>query len=107
MYQTPFADLVKHETGAHTMAVGNITTPDQVNTILLQGRADLVAIARNHLSNPYFTHRAAAWYGYRDHRWPRQYETGRDQAFRLGERDREEYLRTRSALRPPSHAPET
>lgn len=103
MYQTPFADQVRHESDIATMAVGNITTPDQVNTILLQGRADLVAIARRHLTNPYFTNDAAAWYNYRGHFWPKQYWTGRDQAYRLAERDREDYARMRAALKPPSH----
>ena len=105
MYQTPFADLVKHETAGPTMAVGNITTPDQVNTILLQGRADLVALARTHLANPYFTHQAAAAYDYRGHPWPKQYWPGRDQALRLAEQEREENLRARLALKPQSHAP--
>ena len=42
---------------------GNITTSDQVNTILAAGRADLVALGRPHLVDPSFTMRAAAWYG--------------------------------------------
>jgi anthraniloyl-CoA monooxygenase len=103
MYQTPFADAVRHETDIPTMAVGNITTPDQVNTILLQGRADLVAIARHHLTNPYFTNDAAAWYDFRGHYWAKQYWTGRDQAYRLAERNREDNQRMRMALRPDSH----
>jgi len=103
MYQTPYADLVRHESDIAVMAVGNITTPDQVNTILLQGRADLIAIARHHLTNPYFTNDAAAWYNYRDHFWPKQYWPGRDQAYRLAQRDREESLRMRAALKPISH----
>jgi anthraniloyl-CoA monooxygenase len=105
MYQTPFADRVRRASGLATMAVGNIYTPDHVNTVLLQGRADLVALARPHLADPYFTHHAAAWYGYRGHPWPRPYWSGRDQAFRLAERDREEWERLRAAARPPSHAP--
>ena len=103
MYQTPYADQIRHESDIATMAVGNITTPDQVNTILLQGRADLVAIARHHLSNPYFTNDAAAWYNYRGHFWPKQYWPGRDQAYRLAAQDRENFARMRRALKPTSH----
>ena len=103
MYQTPFADLVRHESDIATMAVGNITTADQINSILLQGRADLVAIARAHLTNPYFTLHAAAWYDYRGHDWPSPYLTGRNQAFRLAEKDRADYLRMKQALKPSSH----
>ena len=103
MYQTPFADQVRHEVGIATMAVGNITTPDQVNTILLQGRADLVALARPHLTNPYFTLHAAAHYKHKEQFWPKPYLSGRDQAHRLAERNRDEMLRMRRAMKPPTH----
>ena len=55
MYQAPFADWVRNEVGIATMTVGAVTTPDQVNTLLAAGKADLVALARPHLANPYFT----------------------------------------------------
>ena len=44
MFQTPFSDQVRNEARVATMCVGNITTADQVNTILAAGRADLVAL---------------------------------------------------------------
>ncbi|MEM7113354.1 MAG: bifunctional salicylyl-CoA 5-hydroxylase/oxidoreductase [Chloroflexota bacterium] len=103
MFQTPFADAVRLEAGIATMSVGNIYNADHVNTILLQGRADLVALARPHLTSSSFTHEAAAWYDYRGHDWPEQYWSGRNQAFQLAQREREEYLRTRAALRPETH----
>ena len=65
------------EAGVPTIAVGNITTWDQVNTILAAGRADLVALARPHLTNPHFTLQAAAFYGVKQQRWPIPYETGK------------------------------
>ncbi|MCL4264880.1 MAG: FAD-dependent monooxygenase [Anaerolineae bacterium] len=105
MYQTPFADQIRHEVGIATMAVGAITTPDQVNTILLQGRADLVALARPHLSNPYFTLQAAAHYNYRPQHWPDQYRSGQRQAYREAEKARAEWLENRRLLKPPSHKP--
>ena len=40
MFQTPFSDQVRNEARVATMCVGNITTADQVNTILAAGRAD-------------------------------------------------------------------
>jgi anthraniloyl-CoA monooxygenase len=104
MYQTPFADRVRLESGIATMAVGNITTPDQANTILLQGRADLIALARPHLTNPHFTLHAAAWYQHEKQFWPNQYLSGKQQAFRLAEKERAEALETQVALRPPTHA---
>ena len=62
MYQAPFSDWVRNEVGIATMTVGAVTTPDQVNTLLASGKADLVALARPHLANPYFTLQASAWY---------------------------------------------
>lgn len=103
MYQTPFADLVRHEVGIPTMSVGAITTPDQVNTVLLQGRADLVALARPHLTNPHFTLHASAQYNYQEQFWPNPYLPGKAQAFRLAEREQAELREMRLALRPPSH----
>jgi anthraniloyl-CoA monooxygenase len=103
MYQTPFADLVRHEVGIPTMSVGAITTPDQVNTILLQGRADLVALARPHLSNPYFTLQASAHYDYRAQPWPDQYQSGQRQAFREAQKAQAQWLDERRRLKPASH----
>lgn len=59
MYQAPFADRIRNEVDIPTLTVGNVTSADQLNTILLAGRADLVALARPHLKDPYFTLRAA------------------------------------------------
>jgi len=75
----------------------------QVNTILLQGRADLVALARPHLTDPYFTLRAAAEAGYRGQMWPKPYYPGRNQLYRLAEREQAEQRDTRLRLRPASH----
>ena len=106
MYQTPFADRVRHEVGIPTMSVGSITTPDQVNTILLQGRSDLVALARPHLTDPYFTLHAAAHYGFKPQPWPQQYLSGKAQAFRLAERESEAAKELRLRVKPASHAVE-
>ena len=103
MFQTPFADLVRMEAGLPTMSVGNIYSADHVNTILLQGRSDLVALARPHLVSASFTAEAAAWYDYREHEWPKQYHSGRNQAYQLAAKEREDYARVRAALRPPTH----
>jgi anthraniloyl-CoA monooxygenase len=79
MYQTPFSDHVRNEARVPTIAVGNITDPDQVNSIIAAGRADLCALARPHLSQPFWTLHAAAQMGYADQAWPVQYLTGRRQ----------------------------
>lgn len=103
MFQSHIADQVRNEVGIATMAVGNITSADQVNTLLLQGRADLVALARPHLSDPYFTLRAAAEQGYGGQHWPQPYLPGRSQIYRLAEREQAELRDMRLRLRPPSH----
>jgi anthraniloyl-CoA monooxygenase len=79
MFQTPFAEQIRNEATLRTMCVGNITSADQVNTILAAGRADLVALGRPHLTDPYFTMRAAAQYGVDGPPTTPQYLPGRDQ----------------------------
>ena len=90
MFQTPFSDRIRNEAGLHTMAVGNITEADQVNQILLAGRADLVCLARPHLADPYWTLHAGVQQGDTDAQWPLPYLAGRDQARRLRERQLEQ-----------------
>ncbi len=86
MFQTPFSDRIRNETGLKTMAVGNIYEPDHANSILMAGRADLVCLARPHLANPYWTLHAAAALGDGEAEWPEPYHPGRDQLRRLAER---------------------
>ena len=81
MFQTPFSDRIRNEVGIATMAVGNIFEPDHVNSIIAAGRADLCALARPHLADPYWTLHAAAQLGY-ELPWPKQYLQGRDQYLR-------------------------
>ena len=63
MYQTSFSDRIRNDAKIATMAVGNIYEPDHVNSILMAGRADLVCLARPHLTNPYWTLHAASEIG--------------------------------------------
>ena len=86
MFQTPFSDRIRNETGMATMAVGNIYEPDHVNSILMAGRADLCCLARPHLADPYWTLHAAAQLGYRGETWPKPYLRGRDQLHRIASR---------------------
>ena len=73
MYQAYWADMVKNEVKIPTIAVGNISSADQINTLILSGRADLCALARPHLANPHFTMGAAIEQGWRDVFIPNQY----------------------------------
>jgi anthraniloyl-CoA monooxygenase len=91
MFQTPFSDQVRNETGIATMAVGNITEPDHLNAIIAAGRADLCALARPHLADPHFALRAAAGLGYAEQWWPKQYLAGKAQIERLAQRAEADY----------------
>jgi anthraniloyl-CoA monooxygenase len=89
MFQTPFSDKIRNEARLATMAVGNIYEPDHANSILAAGRADLVALARPHLIDPFWTLRAAAQLDYRDVHVPPQYLNGMSQLARNLKREAE------------------
>ena len=74
LFQTPFADRIRHEVGMKTMAVGNISSYMDVNTIIAAGRADLCVLARAHLFDPYWTRHAAWMLGY-PLPWPDPYKS--------------------------------
>jgi anthraniloyl-CoA monooxygenase len=89
LWQTPHSDRIRNEGRVPTIAVGNVTEADQVNSIIAAGRADLVALGRPHLSDPQWTLHAAAELGYTDMAWPRQYYLGKVQLERTVEQRRE------------------
>ena len=74
LFQTPFADRIRHEVGVATMAVGNVSSYMDVNTIIAAGRADLCLLARAHLFDPYWTRHAAYMQGY-ELPWPDPYKS--------------------------------
>jgi len=74
LFQTPFADRIRHQVGMATMAVGNISSYMDVNTIVAAGRADLCVLARAHLFDPYWTRHAAWMLGY-PLPWPDPYKS--------------------------------
>jgi anthraniloyl-CoA monooxygenase len=73
LYQTPFAERVRHEVGIATMAVGNISSYADCNSVLAAGRADLCVLARAHLFDPYWTRHAAHQLDHDGTPWPPQY----------------------------------
>ena len=108
MYQAYLAEAVRNVPKVPAMTVGAITDPAQINTLLHTRRADLVALARPHLWNPFFGHQAEAWYGVRDQTWPKPYLSGRAQAHSEQKKQRERLYELQTKARPPSHAiPET
>jgi len=102
-YQTPYADRIRNEIGRKygvaVIAVGVISSYDDVNSILLAGRADFCALGRAHLYDPQWTLHAAADQGYAGPgaTWPNQFAAGsrRPQTGRTdGPRPRLELIRT-------------
>ena len=103
MFQVPWSDLIRNEAGVATMCVGSITSADQANTILAAGRADLVALARPHLTDPSFTLHAAARYGVRGVSCPPQYRWGNDALLRNAAREEADLLELKRKARPKRH----
>lgn len=77
-YQTPYADRIRNTLGIPVIAVGAISSWDDVNSLLLAGRADLCALARPHLYDPHWTLHAAADQDYTGPAapWPAPYRAG-------------------------------
>lgn len=105
MWQTPLAEYVKQTVNIPTIAVGDITLPEQVNTIVASGRADLCALARPHLNNPFWTRQAAGHYGVRSVGtgplgWPGQLKSGEYQLYREAEKSNEKALDLALKARP-------
>jgi anthraniloyl-CoA monooxygenase len=78
-YQTPFADAIRNTLNIPTIAVGVISSADDVNTIVLSGRADLCALGRAHLYDPSWTLHAAVEQDYDGPSavWPNPWRAGR------------------------------
>jgi 2,4-dienoyl-CoA reductase-like NADH-dependent reductase (Old Yellow Enzyme family) len=75
-YQTAFSEQIRNQGSINTMAVGMITEPHQADHIIRTGQADLVALARAMLRDPYWPLKAAKALN-QSIEWPRQYERGK------------------------------
>jgi len=71
-YQVPFAEEIRRATGILTGTIGMITSPNQADTILREGRADVILMAREFLRQPYWPLNSAHAEGYLSS-WPVQY----------------------------------
>ena len=104
MFQTPFSEQVRNEARVATMCVGNITTSDQVNTILAAGRADLVALGRPHLVDPVVHAEGGGLVRRDDIACPPQYLPGKEQIFRNSVRDRQDFDDLKIKAKPKTRA---
>lgn len=76
LFQTPFSEEIRSKTGIPTITVGNIATAQQANEVIELGRADICAIGKGHLYDPFWTHHAARALGHEE-AWPKQYPAAR------------------------------
>ena len=77
MYQVPFAERIRAEAGIAVMTVGGLQGMDHAHTVIAAGRADLCAIARGFLADPYMVLREANERRVASHPWPPQYLAAR------------------------------
>ena len=103
MWQTPFSDTVRNETNVPTITSGGITDIDQINTIILNGRADIVALGRPLLLDPGFVRNAQAYEKYSPNDIPKAYEKGVSHLFPLKASERKMLTGMKKALKPESH----
>jgi anthraniloyl-CoA monooxygenase len=103
MWQTPLSDAVRNAMHIPTITAGGIQDIDQVNTIILNGRADLVALGRPLLLDPGFVRRAQAYEGFRPDDIPAQYQSGISHLYPFEAASRKEKENMKKALKPESH----
>lgn len=72
LWQTPFADRIRHEARVPVMTVGGVSTAADANSVLAAERADLVVLARAQLYDPYWVRHAATELGH-ELDWPPPY----------------------------------
>ena len=75
-YQTPLAERIRHDADVPVIAVGGISTADDANSIVLAGRADLVAVGRALLHDPAWALHAAVALGWDEVAWPAHLRAG-------------------------------
>lgn len=103
MWQTPFSDLVRNTADVPTITTGYIQDIDQINTILLNGRADLVALGRPLLLDPGFVRQAEAYEQHENPAIPQQYMAGKAHLYALKAGERKLAEGMKKALKPESH----
>lgn len=105
MWQTPYSDLIRNTVDVPTITTGYIQDIDQINTILLNGRADLVALGRPLLLDANFVRNAEAYEQYKTTSIPSQYLSGVSHLYPLKAAKKKAMEGMKKALKPESHSP--
>ncbi|MFZ4105816.1 bifunctional salicylyl-CoA 5-hydroxylase/oxidoreductase [Flavobacterium sp.] len=103
MWQTPFADAVRNTVHIPTITAGYIQDIDQINTIILNGRADLVALGRPLLLDANFVRNAQAYEQLEPNDIPNQYKAGMSHLYPLKATERKQTEGMKKALKPKSN----
>ncbi|MEZ4837779.1 bifunctional salicylyl-CoA 5-hydroxylase/oxidoreductase [Flavobacterium sp.] len=103
MWQTPFSDLVRNTVHIPTITAGYIQDIDQINTIILNGRADLVALGRPLLADANFVRNAQAYENVQTEDIPLQYKMGSSHLYPLKASERKQIESMKKALKPKSN----
>ena len=107
MWQTPFSDAIRNSVHIPTITAGYIQDIDQINTILLNGRADLIALGRPLLLDANFVRTAQAYEQFKATDIPNQYLAGISHLYPLKATERKSVENMKKALKPESHSPKT
>ena len=103
MWQTPFSDAVRNTVHIPTITAGYIQDIDQINTIILNGRADLVALGRPLLLDANFVRNAQAYEQFQASDIPNQYKAGISHLYPLKANERKQVEGMKRALKPKSN----
>ncbi|CAM3618061.1 Benzoate-CoA ligase [Flavobacterium saliperosum S13] len=103
MWQTPFSDMVRNTVHVPTITAGYIQDIDQINTIILNGRADLVSLGRPLLADAGFVRNAQAYEQLETSDIPKQYKAGSTHLYPLKASERKMMEGMRKALKPKSN----
>lgn len=103
MWQTPFSDAVRNTVHIPTITAGHIQDIDQINTIILNGRSDLVALGRPLLLDANFVRNAQAYEQFQPNDIPNQYKMGISHLYPLKASDRKQSEGMKKALKPKSN----
>jgi anthraniloyl-CoA monooxygenase len=103
MWQTPFSDAVRNTVHIPTITAGSIQDIDQINTIILNGRADLVALGRPLLLDANFVRNAQAYEQFQANDIPNPYKMGGSHLYPLKASERKQLEGMKKALKPKSN----
>lgn len=103
MWQTPFSEAIRNTIDIPTITAGYIQDIDQINTILLNGRADLVALGKTLLLEPNFVRNAQAYENFESNDIPNQYKIAVPHFYPMKAGERKMVEGMKKALKPESH----